>query len=398
MRSSLHHDRAERLGRALVELVKRPAVRTEDPGALLDRSHPDERADLSGLACHHRLPGVVYRALVDLGIDDLDLGDLRAAYQMAALAHALCLTELEATAGILAGLDSPWMVVKGPVLVELGYRDPGARLYEDIDLVVAASDLPDVLARLEAAGAQETDLNWPMMAKSRRAEIPIVLPGGMLCDLHWHLLVTPNARSRFSLPMQDLTDRRRSLRIGDADVHTLDAIDGLLYLCLHGSLSGGHQLVWLKDLDQMIESEATDWDELVRRARRYGIDLVAAIQLERARAVLGATIPVSVVEALAGDRTWWRAWRRREGKVGVARWGGQDRTGRTWVAATSNGSLRSTLQLGRSLAVDVLGPEVVRRWPSRSPRSESAPSLYMPVGRAAPRSDYLGVVTTGRWM
>ena len=33
------------------------------------------------------------------------------------------------------------MVVKGPVLAELGYGDPGARLYEDLDLVVPAADL-----------------------------------------------------------------------------------------------------------------------------------------------------------------------------------------------------------------------------------------------------------------
>ena len=31
--------------------------------------------------------------------------------------------------------------MKGPVLAEFGYGDPGARLYEDLDLVVPASDL-----------------------------------------------------------------------------------------------------------------------------------------------------------------------------------------------------------------------------------------------------------------
>jgi hypothetical protein len=339
---------------------------------------------------------VAYRALVGLGLDGVGVERLRALYQMAALAHARCLVELEATSDTLAGLGGPWMVVKGPVLVEIGYRDPGARLYEDLDLLVAPTQLSGALALLEAAGGQVTDLNWPMMAKLRRAEIPMILPGGMLVDLHWHLLVTPNIRSRFSLPMDEMAERRRLVRVGDTDVATLDAIDGLLYLCLHGSLSGGHQLVWLKDLDQMMESEPTEWDEFVWRARRFGLDLVAAIQLERARAVLGADVPDPVVRALAGDDAWCRVWRWRERQVGMARWGGYDRTGRTFVAATSDGSLRSVAQLGRSLAFDVVVPAVAQRWSSNAePQGYSA--LYKPVGGGVPRSEYLDLVHSGAW-
>jgi hypothetical protein len=69
--------------------------------------------------------------------------------------------------------------------------------------------------------------------------------------------------------MDELFERRRTVRVGGIDVATLDAVDGLLDRCLHGSLSCGDQLVSLKDLDQMVESEPTDWDELIRRARRY---------------------------------------------------------------------------------------------------------------------------------
>jgi hypothetical protein len=393
MRNGVSGERAERLGRALVELVKRPEVRSENPKVLLESVSTEELAEL---ACHHRLPGVAYRALVGLGVDGVGVERLRALYQMAALAHARCLVELEATSDTLAGLGGPWMVVKGPVLVEIGYRDPGARLYEDLDLLVAPTQLSGALALLEAAGGQVTDLNWPMMAKLRRAEIPMILPGGMLVDLHWHLLVTPNIRSRFSLPMDEMAERRRLVRVGDTDVATLDAIDGLLYLCLHGSLSGGHQLVWLKDLDQMMESEPTEWDEFVWRARRFGLDLVAAIQLERARAVLGADVPDPVVRALAGDDAWCRVWRWRERQVGMARWGGYDRTGRTFVAATSDGSLRSVAQLGRSLAFDVVVPAVAQRWSSNAePQGDSA--LYKPVGGGVPRSEYLDLVHSGAW-
>ena len=72
-------------------------------------------------------------------------------------------------------------------------------------------------------------------------------------------------------------------------------------------------------------SEPTDWDELVRRARRFRVGLVAAMQLERARMVLGAAVPESVPAALAGNAAWWRWWRAREARVGMARWGSRRR-------------------------------------------------------------------------
>ncbi len=388
----------ERQGRALVELVKRPEARVQDPVSLLAGVPLGE---LAGLACHHRLPGLAYRSLVELGVDGPELEVLRSAYQMAAMAHARCLAELASTDEALVGLPSPWLVVKGPVLVEIGYGDAGARLYEDLDLVVAAPDLSAALGLLEHFGGHVPDLNWALMARLRRAEIPMVLAGGMLCDLHWHLLVTANARARFALSMEELVERRRVIQVGTTAVATLDSVDGLIYLCLHGSLSGGHQLVWLKDLDQMIDSEPPDWDELVRRARLGHLDLVAAVQLARSRDVLGTGVPSSVIDALAGRSGWWRVWRRQEARQGTARWGGYDRTGRTFLAATSGGTLASAAQLGRSLVSDVAAPVWARHRVPGAGSEDAPPPLYRgsdhPEGSAVSRAEYLDLVTGGSW-
>jgi hypothetical protein len=337
------------------------------------------------MACQHRVPGVVDRSLSDLGVDDDASGGLRTVYQMATLAQGRCLLELEVTTDTLAALEHPWMVVKGPVLVELGYGDPGARLYEDLDIVVDCSDMRATMTRIEASGGQVTDFNWPMAARLRRAEVPMLLPAGMLADIHWHLLVTPSTRARFRVSMAELFERRRVVRVGGIDVPTLDPVDGILYLCLHGSLSGGHQLVWLRDLDAMVESEPPNWDELVRGARRARVDLVAAVQLDRARSVLGSSVPEAVVEALAAGSPWWRWWRWREHRTGMARWGGYDRTGRTFMAATSHGSLASSVQLAWS---NWLGP-----WSATScgPRWSTAWAQAAHVRRKGHRS------SIGRW-
>ena len=162
-----------------------------------------------------------------------------------------------------------------------------------------------------------------------------------------------------------------------------------------GSLSGGHQLVWLTDIDRMIAAEPPQWDVLIRRARRYRVDLVAALQLERSRSVLGAAVPAGVVSALAGGRSWWRWWSRQEHRVGMARWGGEDRTGRTYVAATSSGTGASLLQLGRAVALDVMAPSVARRSPSRD--AHEAPPLYRAVGGEERRAEYFDRVAADGW-
>ena len=185
------------------------------------------------------------------------------------------------------------------------------------------------------------------------------------------------------------------MAVGGTTVATLDVVDGLLYLCLHGSLSGGHQLVWLKDLDQMLSAEPPDWDELVNRARHRQLGLVAAMQLDRARSVLGTPVPRSVIDALAGGDLWWRIWRRRERHVGLARWGGSVGTGRMMTAATSRGTVSSAAQLGRAVVDEVIRPRLGSL--RSTPGADTVPDLYRQVGGDAERDGYVSGVAGGRW-
>ena len=317
---------------------------------------------------------------------------------MAAMGHARCLVELGTLVNVFATLRRPWMVVKGPVLVEECYGDAGARLYEDLDVVVHPSELTTAMSLIEEAGGAASDLNWPLATRLGRAEVPMVLPEGMAADLHWHLLVTPPIRRRFAVPMGELAERLRPVSVGAIEVPSLDPVDALLYLCLHGSLSGGHQLVWLKDLEVTLDRQAVDWDLVVDRARRWRADLVAAMQLDRARAVLGAHVPDAVVETLAGGSTWWRWWRRSERQLGYLRWGGYDHTGRTVVAATSATSSTSLRQLARSVRDDVVSPALAKRRHLAGPAAvDQVPELYRPVGGPDARAAYQRMAVTTGW-
>ncbi len=199
------------------------------------------------------------------------------------------------------------------------------------------------------------------------------------------------------MPMGELFARRRSVRLGGVETPTLDVVDGLLYLCLHGSLSGGDQLVWLKDLDQAMGAEEVDWDELVRRARRYRVALVAAIQLERARVVLGATVPESVPADLAGGEAWWRWWRMREHRAGLGEWGAAQRADGRLVSATSDGSLASAVELSRVVATDMAEHYLKRPRSHRAEPDDTVPTLYQSEGAQEARAAYLSLVEAGTW-
>jgi hypothetical protein len=150
----------------------------------------------------------------------------------------------------------------------------------------------------------------------------------------------------------------------------------------------------LKDLDQMLVREPPNWDELVRRARQWRVDLPAAMQLDRTRCLLGSPVPPDVVEALGGG-LWWEVWRRRQRSVDFARWGEEVRmSGRMVTAATSRNTVSSLRQLGRAVLDEVVRPQLVAR---RSTVSHPVPELYRPVGEDDGRAAYLDEVGAGVW-
>src|SRR5699024_7504388 len=82
----------------------------------------------------------------------------------------LCATEvLRQFADLTA--DIPWVVFKGPALSELAHPVPGLREYQDLDLLVAPSDLRHVSERLLDAGWSVLDYDDMLTASQVAGEI-----------------------------------------------------------------------------------------------------------------------------------------------------------------------------------------------------------------------------------
>jgi len=260
---------------------------------------------LTKAAAFHGVTGCVYRSLHSL-LPPGQGATLAAQYRQSVGTHLQTLASLADLAPVLGALDSPWLVVKGPVLAEAVYPRPDLRSYNDLDVVVPAASLGQVLEAVEASGGSLLDVNWPLLSHLNVAELLLRLPGGTLLDLHWHLVNDVGPRRAFRIPMAELIERSRPVTVGRTEVMTLDATDTVLHLCVHGCLSGGNRLVWLKDVERALAHDPPDWEEIVARARAWRVTLPVALTLARARATLGAGVPEGVTEALTSDRRVWR--------------------------------------------------------------------------------------------
>ena len=399
--------RARHLGALVVGLAaeRRPAVPVADDDIVADGDRDDIVADgdrddivadgdlddIVALALHHRLPGLFFRRLRAAAAPDGRLRPLADAYQFASTRYLGQLAQLAQLRPILDETDPTWLVVKGPVLGAEAYGDPGLRTAYDLDLVVRPQRFADVLAAIEAAGGRARQRNWPLLRRLELGQLVVDLPLGGTGDLHWHLLNTPFIRRRYALDMDELRERRRTVTLDGVRVPTLDATDSLLHLCLHGALSGGHLLVWSKDVARVAADLPIDWDELVRRATRARLGLVTAVQLERARVVLGAPVDPAVVTALAPRNALVAAWSRAD-RVRRSQWARDRHTGKTLSAALSATTPATAAELTRRLPLEVLVPRLAAaaHRPAAPPPGQSP--LTQPVGDDTDRQHYLAFV------
>jgi hypothetical protein len=325
-----------------------------------------EQKELPEAAAFHGVPGCVYHSLRGNQLLDADVsGALRATYHRAVLTHRQVLADLRDIAPALDSVGAPWLVVKGPVLSETIYPRPDLRGYTDLDLVVPATHLGRFLNAVEEGGGRVADYDWTLVHQLMLGELQLVLRGGTLVDLHWHLLNQASLRQVFAIPMERLFERARTVSLPGGPVATLDPVDTLVYLGLHGCLSGGNRLVWLKDVEQAIASDNPPWDEVIRRSRDFGASLTLASMLIMARAVLGTPVPNEVLGDLARSTTWplLIAATRQLSPIERAT------DSRSVLRLISQGTRRdvrsSTMELSRRVALAL--PDAVRRSTNRLP-------------------------------
>ena len=264
---------------------------------------PEDRAELADRAEWHGVDGPVWLSMRSQvgGVSSPALERLASRYRFALASHLHALHELNLVSEALATI--PHFVVKGPVLAVDWYSRPDLRSYGDVDVVVLPEMFAFAVEALEKIGGVVLDRNWSLLTEVMAGQLHVQLPGGRLVDLHWSLHNHRQMRAEFPLPTFELFDRSVVSSLG---VMTLNPVDTLVHLGLHGALAGADRLLWLKDVEQVLRRGDMPWPSVIERAKAARLGIPLALVLARSRRTLSAAVPNLVIDSLAP----WRLARR----------------------------------------------------------------------------------------
>jgi hypothetical protein len=286
---------------ALRKLLVAAVAAAGRPDRLTELRIAVERAPITALpaaADLHRVTGIVLRGLTALdAVPDEVRGVMEAARVRSSLHHLTIVGALSRVAQEFDAVGLSWLVMKGPVAAGMLYPDAGDRGYADLDLVVARQDFPTAMAILEHLGYRSSILNWSLAERMLAGQIEMKVPAVNI-DLHWDFYYSREDREPFALVAEEMLTRTRMIDAGGLKMPTFDAPDTLITLAVHAARSGGHRLLWLKDVERAIAVDRPDLDEVVRRSRSYGCGPSVGIILGRAQRFLGADVPSDIHRAL----------------------------------------------------------------------------------------------------
>jgi Uncharacterised nucleotidyltransferase len=204
----------------------------------------------------------------------------------------------------LAAAGIRTMLLKGAVLVNPPYGEPGLRPIGDVDVLVepvharAATHILEELGWVAWRGYSERDL---LLAHGLDLWKP---PHGAL-DVHWYLL------AECCWAGADLGVWRRALPMRSVTSTTFvpAPADLLLHICVHGlrwsPVHAGH---WVADAVRIIQTSGArlDWDIVTNEAgrRRLGLQMMHALRVVRERGHVD--VPQAVIDALEQQPVSWR--------------------------------------------------------------------------------------------
>jgi Uncharacterised nucleotidyltransferase/Sulfotransferase family len=276
----------------------------------------------------HRLLPLVYRRLVQFGVEDPELPRLKGIHRRAWYQNQINLSRLAPFLTLLQEAGIPAMVIKGVPLALRFYGDLGSRPMNDVDVLVPTDRMAGALQLLEDQGwrphrdrhglSQPLTAGFSLMSDHSRI---VTAPDGFLVDLHWHL------REQFVVPGQETTSSddfwraTEPIDILGVVTRTLCASDLLLHAVVHGLVSQQDARArWAADSLAIIRhSDAVDWERLIAQAEQRRLVPILRAALGYLVEDFPADVPVDVLKRLdsvpttVGDeRAFQRALRRDE--------------------------------------------------------------------------------------
>ncbi len=193
---------------------------------------------------------------------------------------------------------------KGPALAFFLYGDVTLRQMFDLDLLVAARDVPRAQQVLRDHGFSPSfpvpASAEPEMLRNECESSFDSADGSYAVELHWQ--IAPRLYG-INLPAEGLLARSRLVPFERRQVLALAPEDQVVALCAHAAKHAYRKLGWIADLAQCLRVDRElDWDLLRARSHRARARRVLAVGLELAAAILEAPVPAEVRRSWRSER------------------------------------------------------------------------------------------------
>ncbi|MEE8601604.1 nucleotidyltransferase family protein [Euzebya tangerina] len=326
----------------------------------------------------HGVFGYLTRALRQSGVElpDQVVTQLREGNAISGAQYLAAVADLAVVARTLDERGIVWAGFKGPFLTELAHEAVHLRTFGDLDVLVAPSDIRAAVTALVAVGAHPMVEDHRRVLAEQRAEMHLVLPGGTQLDLHWDLVADGQRRADVSVPpAAALLGRRRQVLVDGHPRWTLGLADSALHVAMHATWSGGHRLIWVRDVSGLWTALAAqdastdaigsrlDGHAMVEQARSWGVVQPVSMALGRIPR-FGGELPSVAGPLVAAGSSFTAALLRclqsvhrppvREGRQSIAMW--HARSARDSTGAVLREMARYALAFPRRATYRRVGP------------------------------------------
>ena len=228
---------------------------------------------------------------------------LNQAYSGSLYRNLILSTELEKVLANFSKKEIAVIVLKGTILAEQLYGNPGLRTVADMDILVRLEEIASADSLLLEMGYAKI-INEPSYVHpfhdvyQKWAIMPYFI------ELHWNL----DDRELVTVPLPDIWRRAQIIEIQGGTTMILSPEDILLHLSNNLSKPSGRLLRNLCDITELLKKhgEALDWDYFMKSVHSWGIEAGVYYSLKRSMELLRAPVPASVITAL--KPSLWRRW------------------------------------------------------------------------------------------
>ncbi|OGO04186.1 MAG: hypothetical protein A2Y73_05215 [Chloroflexi bacterium RBG_13_56_8] len=237
-------------------------------------------------------------------------GWVREAYRRRAIRMALMYREIGRVLSQLTESGLEYLVLKGPVLAQRVYPDPGLRTFNDLDLLVRERDWTVAHEALVGMGFKSLEnLAQPppkLVPQAVLYEQKYQHPQGELwVEVHYGDLLNTGLASR---DVEGFWERAERLELEGVPLCALSLTDQLIHLCAHAHYHGYTRLNWFSDLAFLLRDHGAriSWPQLIETVRREEAQVPVFYTLVFLQALLGVPVPADVLCEIRPDA--FRLW------------------------------------------------------------------------------------------